>query len=75
MAELSGAAFPGWLEDRLAVGGDDPEAVRRIGIEAATALCEALLEFGVPGLHFYTMNRSTATIEITRRLGLLSSQS
>jgi methylenetetrahydrofolate reductase (NADPH) len=69
MAELSGAAFPSWLADRLDEA-DEPDEVRRVGVAAATELCAALLERGVPGLHFYTLNRSTATREIYAALGL-----
>lgn len=69
MAELSGAAFPESLAKKLA-DVEDPEEVRRIGVEAATELCAELLGTGAPGLHFYTLNRSTATREIYANLGL-----
>jgi methylenetetrahydrofolate reductase (NADPH) len=70
MAELSGSAFPEWLEERLRAHEDDADAQFRVGIEAATDLCRDLLEGGVDGLHFYTLNRSPATREIYGTLGL-----
>jgi methylenetetrahydrofolate reductase (NADPH) len=70
MADMSGATFPSDFLDRLDAAGADPEAVRHVGVDQATRLCEQLLERGVPGLHFYTLNRSTATREIYRNLGL-----
>jgi methylenetetrahydrofolate reductase (NADPH) len=69
MAELSGAEVPAWLVDRLD-GVDDPADVRRIGVEVASALCAELLDRGAPGLHLYTLNRSTASREIYANLGL-----
>lgn len=69
MAAMSGAQFPGWLRDKLSAA-TTPEDVRRLGVEAATALCAELLEAGAPGLHFYTLNSSTATREIYSQLGL-----
>lgn len=69
MAQMSGAAIPRWLTDRLEKV-DEPADVRRVGVEVATELSERLLAAGAPGLHFYTLNRSTATREIHANLGL-----
>jgi methylenetetrahydrofolate reductase (NADPH) len=70
MTEMQGSEFPAWLAAELNAVGDDPAAVRRIGIEEATKLCRRLLDGGAPGLHFFTLNRSTATREIYANLGL-----
>ncbi len=70
MAEMSGAEFPKWLEERLRAVDDDVEAMHRVGVEAATELCEQLRAGGVDSFHFYTLNRSPATREIYANLGL-----
>lgn len=67
MAELSGAELPSEVLARFS-GLTDPAGVRRVGVEIATELCERLLAGGAPGLHFYTLNRSRATLEIFQAL-------
>lgn len=74
MAELAlGARFPAALQRAVARCADDPEAVERVGIHWATEQCRDLLDHGVAGIHFYTLNKSTATLEIYRNLGLSDS--
>jgi methylenetetrahydrofolate reductase (NADH) len=71
MAQLSGYAVPEDIVRRIEAGGDDRDEIRRRGIEVATELCRKLLDRGVPGLHFYTLNFSKATREIYTNLGLV----
>lgn len=70
MAQMSGAEVPRWLADRLS-SLDKPEDVQQVGIEVATQLSLELLESGAPGLHFYTLNRAAAPLEIYTNLGLV----
>ena len=64
MVELGGTPIPASIAARFAAVEDNPEDVSKLGVEIATNLCHQLLESGAPGLHFYTMNSSTATSEI-----------
>jgi len=72
IVQLSGQAFPAELRERFdALDGERPEekaAVRAFGVEVATEMCRTLLDEGVPGIHFITMNRSTATREVYANL-------
>ena len=65
---LCGAAIPLPLLARLEAAGSDLALVQQIGVEHATAQCQELLDGGVPGIHFYTLNRSPATVEVLERL-------
>ena len=64
MAELSGTPIPEKLLAEFQSRENNPEDLRKFGVEVAIELCEKLIRAGVPGLHFYTMNTSTATREI-----------
>jgi len=70
MAAFSGRPLPDHVVDRLEALADDPAGVRAAGVDIATELGDRLLAGGAPGLHFYTMNRSTATREIYANLGV-----
>ena len=59
-----GATIPFELAEELDRRRGDPQAVMQLGIAHATAQCTELLDKGAPGIHFYTLNRSTATREI-----------
>ncbi|UKY55486.1 methylenetetrahydrofolate reductase [NAD(P)H] [Streptomyces inhibens] len=67
-AELSNAAFPEDLAHRLEAVRDDREASYRVGVEHATAMGQRLLAEGAPGLHYITLNRSTAALEIHQNI-------
>lgn len=67
-ATLSGAVFPEPLRALFDKVRDDDEKVRDLGIEIATELSAALLQGGAPGLHLYTMNRSTSTLRVFEKL-------
>ncbi len=74
MAELSGGTcFPARLLKALRRAGADPAAIQEVGIQFASGQCAELLDAGVAGIHFYTLNRSHATREIYRNLGLKDS--
>jgi methylenetetrahydrofolate reductase (NADPH) len=68
--QLSGAPLPEHVTTRFEAVRDDKDGVRRVGVEIATELCRALLDGGAPGLHFFTMNRSTSTLEVFSDLGV-----
>ena len=68
MAELDGTPIPNSILSLFSGKEDNPEAVREIGIEIATNLAKRLIDFGVHGIHFYTMNTSTATLQIVKNL-------
>jgi methylenetetrahydrofolate reductase (NADPH) len=68
MAELTGTPIPQRISEAFAKVEDNPEDVRKLGVDIATELSQTLLDAGAPGIHFYTMNTSTATREIFERI-------
>ena len=69
-SDACGAEIPRWVRLRLQSFGDDSASIKAFGLEVVTDLCDQLLTAGVPGLHFYTMNQSTAVKQICQNLRL-----
>jgi methylenetetrahydrofolate reductase (NADPH) len=69
-SEACGAEIPRWIKKRLEGFGDDTASIQAFGIEVVSKLCETLLAAGAPGLHFYTMNQSEASLAICKNLGI-----
>src|SRR4051812_31762378 len=68
-SDACGAEIPRWVRLRLQAYGDDTASIKAFGLDVVSDLCERLRAAGAPGLHFYTMNQATATVDICRRLG------
>ncbi|MES1981036.1 MAG: methylenetetrahydrofolate reductase [NAD(P)H] [Pseudomonadota bacterium] len=73
-SDACGAEIPRWMRKALESYGDDNASIQAYGLDVVTQLCERLLAGGAPGLHFYTLNQSAASMEICKRLGLWSTQ-
>ncbi|HXV28445.1 MAG TPA: methylenetetrahydrofolate reductase [NAD(P)H] [bacterium] len=69
-AQMCGAAIPLEMTEAIEKYSDEPASIEAYGIEYATKQCEELLHAGVPGIHFYTLNKSRATVQIYGHLGL-----
>ncbi len=69
-SDACGAEIPRWIRLRLQSFGDDSASIKAFGLEVVSDLCEQLKNGGAPGLHFYTMNQSTAVTAICRNLSL-----
>jgi methylenetetrahydrofolate reductase (NADPH) len=71
-SDMCGAAIPAGMREAILQYGEDQASVEAYGIEYATAQCRDLLKKGVPGIHFYTLNKSRATRQICAGLGVQS---
>jgi methylenetetrahydrofolate reductase (NADPH) len=71
MLELSGGYMPTTTRLRFARYQNDPQALRELGVEIATAICHDVIALGADGLHFYTLNQSEPAVQVISRLGLV----
>jgi methylenetetrahydrofolate reductase (NADPH) len=71
-SDACGAEIPRWIRLRLQAYGDDTDSIKAFGLDVVSDLCEQLINGGVPAIHFYTMNQSTATLAVLQRLKALA---
>ena len=71
-SDACGAEIPRWIRLRLQSFGDDTASIKAFGLDVVAGLCEQLRAGGAPGLHFYTMNQSVATVALCERLGMVA---
>lgn len=69
-SDMCGAEIPRWLRKKLESYGDDTDSIKNFGTDFVSGMCEKLLDMGAPGLHFYTLNQSEASIQIWNNLNL-----
>ncbi len=69
-SDACGTEIPRWIRKQLEAYGDDTESIEKFGEEVITMMCEDLVENGVPGLHFYTLNQSAPSLKIWNNLNL-----
>lgn len=67
-SEMCGAEIPQWLRRKLESYADDAESIKDFGADFVSSMCQRLLDMGAPGLHFYTMNQSEASLRIWNSL-------
>ena len=69
-SDAIGAEIPRWLRKQFEAYGDDQESIQKLGTEFTTNMCQRLLDHGIPGLHFYSMNKAEPCKTIWNNLGL-----
>lgn len=69
-SDMCGAEVPRWIKKQLEAYGDDTASILKFGEDVVTKMCETLLDAGVPGLHFYSMNQAEPSLKIWDNLGL-----
>jgi len=69
-SDMCGAEIPRWIAKRLEGFADDRESIKAFGTDVVSELCQSLLDYGCPGLHFYSMNQAESSLAVCRNLGV-----
>ena len=69
-SDMCGAEIPRWIRKRLEGFADDRESIKAFGTDVVSELSQSLLDYGSPGLHFYSMNQAESSLAICRNLGI-----